>query len=68
MLFSYSEEHFLGNPAFSDPTPPEYLSHSERYANELRKATALVHTLNNDPKVQGLVGQMEGIRYSTPYI
>lgn len=57
-----SENLFLSDPEYLDPVRPEYLSHEERYANELRKACYMVYKFNEDEEIQQLVGQMEGIR------
>ncbi|KAG7175001.1 Peroxisomal acyl-coenzyme A oxidase 1-like 3, partial [Homarus americanus] len=56
------EDLFLSDPEFLDPIRPEYMSHEDRYANELRKACHMVRKFNEDEKVQQIVGQMEGIR------
>ncbi|KAG0719987.1 putative peroxisomal acyl-coenzyme A oxidase 1 [Chionoecetes opilio] len=56
------EELFLSDPEFLDAVRPEYLSHEDRYANELRKACHMIGKFNNDEEIQQLVGQMEGIR------
>lgn len=56
------EEVFLSDPEFLDPIRPEYLSHEDRYANELRKACYMIQKFNTDEEIQQLVGQMEGIR------
>ncbi|XP_076061823.1 acyl-CoA oxidase 1 [Oratosquilla oratoria] len=56
------QDHFLSDPEFEDPVRPEYLSHSDRYANELRKACYMVRKFSEDEKVQNLIGEMEGIR------
>ncbi|XP_063600213.1 probable peroxisomal acyl-coenzyme A oxidase 1 [Penaeus indicus] len=56
------EDFFLSDPEFLDPIPPEYLSHEERYSNELRKACYMIRKFNEDEKVQQIVGEMEGIR------
>ncbi|KAK7083992.1 Acyl-coenzyme A oxidase (Acyl-CoA oxidase) [Halocaridina rubra] len=56
------EDYFLKDPEFLDPIPPEYLSHEDRYANELRKACYMIRKFNEDEEVQQVVGEMEGIR------
>lgn len=56
------EKVFLSDPEFLDKIRPEYLSHEDRYANELRKACYMISKFNNDEEIQQLVGQMEGIR------
>lgn len=56
------EYYFLNDPEFLDPIRPEYLSHEDRYANELRKACYLVRKFNEDEEVQQVAGEMESIR------
>ncbi|XP_069192440.1 LOW QUALITY PROTEIN: acyl-coenzyme A oxidase 1 [Procambarus clarkii] len=56
------ENLFLSDPEFLDPIRPEYLSHEDRYANELRKACHMIRSINENEEVQQVVGQMEGIR------
>ncbi|XP_047502178.1 probable peroxisomal acyl-coenzyme A oxidase 1 [Penaeus chinensis] len=56
------EDFFLSDPEFLDPIPPEYLSHEDRYSNELRKACYMIRKFNEDEDVQQIVGEMEGIR------
>nr|XP_053657365.1 peroxisomal acyl-coenzyme A oxidase 1-like [Cherax quadricarinatus] len=56
------EELFLSDPEFLDPVRPEYLSHEDRYANELRKACYMVRKFHEHEEVQQIVGQMEGMR------
>ncbi|KAB7498100.1 putative peroxisomal acyl-coenzyme A oxidase 1 [Armadillidium nasatum] len=56
------EKYFLADPELQDKLSPDYLSHEDRYANELRKAVCVVRKLNEDENVQHLAGEMEGIR------
>ncbi|KAK7073868.1 Acyl-coenzyme A oxidase (Acyl-CoA oxidase), partial [Halocaridina rubra] len=39
-------ESFFNDPVFTDGTPVDYLSHEERYGNELRKACHALQKLN----------------------
>ncbi|KAK4320234.1 hypothetical protein Pmani_008885 [Petrolisthes manimaculis] len=56
------EDIFLADPEFLDPIRPEYMSHEERYNNELRKACHMIRKFNENEDMQQLVGEMEGIR------
>ena len=47
---------------FTDEIPPEYLSHAEKYENEIKKSAAIMKKIKEDDEVQRLVGEMEGIR------
>lgn len=56
------ERVFLADPEFLDTTRPDYLSHEDKYANELRKACHMIKKFNEDEEAQQLVGQMDGIK------
>ena len=52
----FAEKIFFSDPEFLDPLPPDYMSHEDRYANELRKACHMVKKLSQDEYLIGLAG------------
>lgn len=56
------EKAFLADPEFLDPIRPEYMSHEDRYSNELRKACHMIRKFNEDEEIQQFAGQLDGIR------
>lgn len=41
------ENLMCSDPVFQDEIPPEYLSHEDRYTNEVRKVTHLVKKMTD---------------------
>ncbi|XP_064101325.1 probable peroxisomal acyl-coenzyme A oxidase 1 [Macrobrachium nipponense] len=56
------EHFFFSDKEFLDPVRPEYMSHEDRYANELRKACHMMRKINEDDEIQQFAGNMEGMR------
>jgi len=51
------EDYILSDPDLKDPVPIEFLSHAERYGQELRKACLLVQKIADSPS-----GQVDTLR------
>ncbi len=50
--FLFLENYILSDEQLKDAVPMEYLSHADKYAEELRKACLLMHKLADSPAGQ----------------
>lgn len=58
LLFHHTESYILSDNDLKDPIPVEYLSHTDRYTAELRKACLLLKKLEGSP-----AGEVATLRY-----
>ncbi|XP_063611858.1 peroxisomal acyl-coenzyme A oxidase 1-like [Penaeus indicus] len=56
------EEYFLRDPEFLDSIGPDYMSHEDRYANELRKACHMIHKFSENEEINQVIGRPDGVR------
>lgn len=61
--FPVAEEYFLRDPQFLDSIGPDYMSHEDRYANELRKACHMIHKFSENEEINQVIGRPDGVRY-----
>ncbi|CAL4142729.1 unnamed protein product [Meganyctiphanes norvegica] len=53
----------FSDPNLQDPIPPDYMSHEQRYENELRKAVYVMKKFMTDPQLQDIGGGPEAIKW-----
>lgn len=56
------EQILIKDPEFTDKLGSEYMSHEERYGNDLRKACHLMKKFRDDPELNELLARPDGLR------